>query len=705
MTDPRGALLEKFRANLRARVQRLREMLEILGQVPESDEATSQVLGELHTLKGEARLLGLVVLSDLAHALETVLTQVNARTIAATEDALNAMARALADNVTSEAADALVREALERLQGILQTAKSLAPAKSTRPQQAVSDTKPISEGDASGSDDVSKEDRAPEDDALPAALNGSARWVQVDARLIDSLCDAMAAVAGDFGRIFAQVNRMVASADSLQGCGGVRQQGSLIVEECARFRAALDNATVHTWELRMVPAQPLLRELANHAQQLANSAGKSLKVAVEANGVQIERDALDKIWDAMIHLVRNSIDHGLEAPEERGVKGPTGNLTISARTVGTSVTLEVADDGRGIDADKVRRAAISRRILDAARADAMSDDDIIQLVFEHGFSTREKVSAMSGRGVGLDVVRARAESMGGRVDVHSETGIGTQFGITLPFTLTKERLMVFELAGGLYGLPTQAIRTVVGSRDLPGAELRGDGMIRLDGDPVPVKSLAELLGREPEPCSAALVVRIQGQLYALLVARVIGERELIRRPAEPLLARTTAIGASAMMEDGRAVLMLDLVQVGRNLKRSAGAEAIARNPLAPNAIPTVLLVDDSPIIREMVSEILASAGLKVMTATNGEEALTRLAETEPDLVISDVEMPRMDGFTLLERIRGQNQRLPVVMLTTRASVQDRQRATTLGANAYVLKADFKSDVLLDVVQRFVPLHR
>jgi CheY-like chemotaxis protein len=316
------------------------------------------------------------------------------------------------------------------------------------------------------------------------------------------------------------------------------------------------------------------------------------------------------------------------------------------------------------------------------------------------------VSSLSGRGVGLDVVKARAESLGGRVDIHSRMGLGTRFTITLPFTLTKERLMVFDLAGGLYALPTLAIRVVLGWRDLPDATQGTAQVVRVEGQPIPLRSLAALLGREPEPCGAALVVMIQDQLYGLLVSSIVGERELLRRPAEPLLARTTAVGASAMMEDGRAVLMLDLIQIARHIRRSAaGADMSPSSRLAPNAVPRVLLVDDSPIIRDMVTEVLVSGGLRVSTASNGEEALRKIEESEPDLVVSDVEMPVMDGFVLLTEIRKRTQRLPVVMLTTRASVQDRQRATTLGANAYVLKSDFKSDVLLEVVQRFVPLHR
>lgn len=680
MSDPRDGLLEKFRSNLRARVQRLRDMLAILANVPDSVDAKTQVLGELHTLKGEARLLGLVQLSELAHALETVLGDLTAEAIARAEVGFDAMARALSDQIARADADTLLETTLTRVRSEVDVTSGDESAQG------------MTECSSSGNE-------------LPASLGNSGRWVQVDATLIDALCDAMAAIAGDFGRIYAQVNLLMSASSAIPGCGTIRQKGSLLVEECARFRLALDNATVNTWELRMVPAQPLLRELANHAVQLATSAGKTANVSINAAGVQIERDALDKVWDALIHLVRNAIDHGLEKSNERGLKGPTGNLTLSARTVGTSVTLTVADDGRGIDADRVRRKAIERRLIDNAKAESMTNDEVIQLVFEHGFSTSEKVGTLSGRGVGLDVVKARAEALGGHVDVHSEVGIGTDFSITLPFTLTKERLMVFELAGGLYGIPTLAIRTVVSWRDLPEAHSGADGVVRIEGEPVPLRSLAELLGREFEPCSAALVVTIQDQNYALLVPRIVGERELIRRPAEPLLARTTAIGASAMLEDGRTVLMLDLVQVGRHIRRGSGGNDTAHSPLVPNAVRTVLLVDDSPVIRDMVAEILASAGLMVSTATDGEDALTQIANAEPDLVVSDIEMPRMDGFALLTEIRKRTQRLPVVMLTTRASLQDRQRATTLGANAYVLKTDFRSDVLLDVVQRFVPLHR
>ena len=684
MSDSRDAFVEKFRSNLRARVQKLRDMLEILEHIPDSPEALSQVHGELHTLKGEARLLGLLQLSDLAHALETLLGHPTGDATNQARFALEAMAKALADRVSREDADALLLAALHRLDVEID---------------------PLASPEVEPQSDQSLDSSA-ERANLSAGSGTSSRWVQVDAGLIDELCETMAAISGDFGRIYSQAGQVVGSAREGNGRATSRQFGASLLEECARFRSALDDATVRTWELRLVPAQPLLRELADHARQLASSAGKAVAVNVDAGAVQIERDALDKVWDALLHLARNSIDHGLEISDERGTKSPIGNLDISARSVGTSVTLTVADDGRGIDADQVRAAAVHRGILDRQAADAMSDDEVVQLVFEKGFSTRDTISTLSGRGVGLDVVKLRTAELGGRVSVHTQKGQGTRFSLTLPFTLTKERLLTFELAGGLYAFPAQSVRAVIGGRELAAALSQDGRLAWFDGEPVPLLALAPMLGRELEPSGAALLVVLREQLYGLLVAKVVGERQLIRRPAEPLLARHTAVGASAVMEDGRAVLVLDLDRIGRGMHRGTASGGSARGEaLSSNAVARVLLVDDSPVIREMVSEILSSAGLLVSTAENGKEAIDAIALAEPDLVISDVEMPQMDGFALLELIRQRSERLPVVMLTTRASVQDRQRATRLGANAYVLKSDFRSRSLLDVVQRFLPLHR
>jgi CheY-like chemotaxis protein len=366
------------------------------------------------------------------------------------------------------------------------------------------------------------------------------------------------------------------------------------------------------------------------------------------------------------------------------------------------VILRVEDDGRGIDPDRVRRAAIVRGVADRASLHGATDQQIFDLLFEHGFSTREEATVTSGRGVGLDVVKRRVESLGGNVELSTELGRGTRFSLSVPFAITKEKLLIVELEGVPYGLPSRIVRAVLGGDALP-APGTGD-IARHNNEALPFRSLSLALGLGTAQSEAfGLVLELAGKRWAVGVARVVGERELIRRPAEPLLART-GIGASAVLEDGRVVLLPELNYLQRALRVvHPGADAKEPSVERETRRDRVLVVDDSPVVRDLVSEILSDAGLSVETAEDGAAAWEIIQRKEPDLLVSDVEMPRMTGLELLSHVRTRSQRLPVVLLTTRGSLEDRRRATTLGANAYLVKTDFESDKLLDVVRRFVRL--
>jgi chemotaxis protein histidine kinase CheA/CheY-like chemotaxis protein len=399
-------------------------------------------------------------------------------------------------------------------------------------------------------------------------------------------------------------------------------------------------------------------------------------------------------------LVQNAVDHGLELPDARGSKAPVARLKLLAESVGPSVVLRVEDDGRGIDPVEVRRAAVERGVVADDVARELSDAQVTELLFEHGFSTRGEASRTSGRGVGLDVVRRRVESLGGNVTIESQKSIGTRFTLSVPFAITKEKLLVVELCGAPYGFPARVVRAVLGSEAVP--QPGQDSVVRHDGELVPFRSLCDALSLPQDESEAfVLLLELSGRRFAASVGRIVGERELIRRPAEKLLHQT-GIGASAVLEDGRIVLLPELNYVQRALRARAGQ-------LVPGALTTerrrqrVLVADDSPVVRELVTEILTGAGLAVEQAGDGADALERILHSEPDLVVSDVEMPRMNGFDLLAEVRRRTQRLPVIMLSTRGSVEDRKRATRLGANAYLVKTEFHSESLLEVVRRFVNL--
>ena len=673
MTQPREALLARFRAGLVERVKTTQRLVDAF-QDTKSPESLRQALGELHTLKGESRMLGLADLSELAHALETELGSAQRFSLA-----LGAFDAMLSSLTTSDG-DAALKDALFLLQGEPRR-ESLAPAAHAGPT-----TPPPSTPAPRAVSDEGSEQRRP---------SANERFMQVDASLIDLLCERVAELTAAFGQL-------ETSADELFDRQTRRAQSAKLTDGFERCRALLDEATATAWTLRLMPIEPMLEELARHARKSTARQQKMVEVQVTASGVQLERDVADQLWESLLHLVQNAVDHGLEGPDQRASKPPVALLRLSAESVGPSVVLRVEDDGRGIDPVELRRVAAERGVLSETAAQGLSDADAIELLFEHGFSTRSEASRTSGRGVGLDVVRRRVESLGGTVSIESAKGLGTRFTLGVPFAITKEKLLVAELCGAPYGFPARVVRAVLGAEAFP--KPGQDSVVRYNGEILPFRSLCDALSLPKDEHEAfVLVLELSGKRFAASVGRIVGERELIRRPAERLLHQT-GIGASAVLEDGRIVLLPELNYVQRALRARAG-QTVPGSLSQERRRQRVLVADDSPVVRELVTEILSAAGLDVEQAGDGAAALESILQSEPDLLVSDVEMPRMNGFDLLAEVRRRTQRLPVVMLSTRGSVEDRKRATRLGANAYLVKTEFHSESLLEVVRRFVHLRR
>jgi two-component system, chemotaxis family, sensor kinase CheA len=664
MSQPREELLARFRAGLVERVRATQRLVDEF-QATGDPESLRLALGELHTLKGESRMLGLSEVSELSHALETELG--GEQRFALALGAFDAMLGALTDSTETWR----VHDALRKLH----------PSASILPQPRPDDAPPPGASAAQPAPEGGERKR-----------NG--RFVQVDAEQIDLLCERVAELTAAFGKLETQ-------ADATWGRERRRAAGNAqLIEGFERCRALLDHATSTAWTLRLVPIEPLLQELARGARGAAERQHKLVDVRVSAASVQVERDVADQLWDSMLHLVQNAVDHGTETPEARGDKPPVARITLSAESVGPSIVLRVEDDGRGVDPAELRRVAAERGVVSFDEAMDLSDEQACQLLFEHGFSTRLETTRTAGRGVGLDVVKQRVESLGGNVSMQSHLGHGTRFTLTVPSAITKEKLLVIELGGAPYGLPVRVVRAVLSSEALP--QPGADSVVRHDGELMPFRSLCDALGlpHDPEE-TVVLILELSGRRFGAGVRRVIGERELIRRPAEKLL-HNTGIGASSVLEDGRMVLLPELNFVGRALRARLGQPV-------PGALgeerrrQRVLIADDSPVVRELVAEILSGAGLLVEQAADGSAALESVLQAEPDLLVSDVEMPRMNGFDLLAEVRRRTQRLPVVMLSTRGSLEDRKRATRLGANAYLVKSEFHGESLLEVVRRFVNL--
>ena len=700
MSSGREALLERFRAGLLARIERIDAQLELLEAGATDGSALKEALGELHTLKGEGRMLGLSVLADLAHTLETWLGQGGA--VMAAMRALDAMRKALGSSVEPEIADAVLESARLELGGDdhdgSQPGGAVRENGAAHTNSAARDDAPPHEDSAdsepSDSSDVGQSAAATRADETRSGKDH--RYVQVDSLVVDDLCERLAELTALYGRLRGRTLDLVRSLP-----GGAKAHTAL-VEDFARVSTLVTDTTTRAWALRLVPVEPMLRELRRHARMLASECHKNIAVTIEARGVELERNVLDKLWDSLLHLVQNAVDHGLEAEGERGDKPAVGSIVLSAHAAGPNVVICVEDDGRGVDAAGVRAAA--QRAGRAAEVLGSSDEEALEVLFSHGFSTRTEVSQVSGRGVGLAVVRRQVEALGGSVRVESRPGRGTRFLLTVPFTVTKERNLIVQIGTGLYAFPARTVRAVLGSHELPQQSEGRRPVLRHRNQTLPLVSLAGALRLASDVAeSSVIVAELGGRTFALRVPLIVGDVELIRRPADTLLSGLTGIGATALLDDGRLVLMLDVAFLQHALADNAAPLAPVPHTRNAPRRRRILVADDSPVVTQLVHEILVSAGYSVEVTHDGTEALAAMrARGEPDLVLSDLEMPTMGGFELLSEIRKKSQRLPFILLTTRGSVEDRQRATELGANAYLLKTGFKSDTLLDLVRRFVP---
>ena len=465
-----------------------------------------------------------------------------------------------------------------------------------------------------------------------------------------------------------------------------------LVTDFDRCRVQLDEITDWAWGLRLVPIEPLLAELLAHARTLAAAQLKRLRVSIDGGRVQLERSILDALGEPLLHLVRNAVNHGVEAPIDRGEKGDA-SLAIRAESSGPNVVLTIEDDGRGIDREAVRKAAVARGLVTDEEAQALDEKDLLGLIFRHGFSTRSDVSDVSGRGVGLDVVRSAVEAVGGTVTVASEPGVGTSFSLTLPATISKERNLVIETADGLYAIPSRQIAGLVRLSPSLVQRVAGGDAVLHEGRVTPLHSLRSTLGTasvdEEEPIG--VVVDDGGGQSVFAAPRLLGEFSLLRRPIDRVVASSSLVGASATFEDGRLILILSVPAL---LRRKRGRASVSPGARGAGHRTKVLAIDDSTIVRDLLTEVLGHAGFDVRVAPEGEAGLAALATDPPDVVLLDVDMPGMDGFEVLRRIRDRSAEVPVVMLTTRASAEDRSRASSLGASGYAVKAQFQEATFL-----------
>lgn len=457
--------------------------------------------------------------------------------------------------------------------------------------------------------------------------------------------------------------------------------------------------------LRLAAAQGGLGHFGPMVRELAAEQGKEVRYDAEGLDTLVDRDQLASVAEAVIHLLRNAVTHGIEPPHERVAAGkdPAGRLVLSVVPAGPRLEVKVADDGRGLDTARLAAEAVARGVISAAQAARADADRLRQLVFLPGLSTAESLTTAAGRGMGMAIVRRVADRLQGQVRVESRPGAGTQVVLSVPLGALAQRLVLVRAHGRCFALPAQAVsRITMLDADAP-VRVDGDVLAMIDGREVPLGHLGVLLGLPGSPPAgdSLCVVLAHGatELVGLVVEAVLDVRELPVAPLEPPLADDPRLAGAVMLEQG--ILALVLAPTALAVRGSQAAELLAEPP--PKRAPLVLVVDDSNTTRTLERSILESHGYRVEVAVDGRDALDRLAGMVPDVVVSDLDMPRLDGFGLLAAIRSDSRLggVPVVLVSSRGSDADRQRGLSLGADAYIVKTRFDQDDLLRTLGRLI----
>ncbi len=527
--------------------------------------------------------------------------------------------------------------------------------------------------------------------------------------------DPVQGVAGEFDELefdryseFHLLSRDVTETASDLVSAGVqlRSVGEDFRQALHRFGRVTGQVQDLLMKMRMMPVGSIESRLHRTVRVAANRSKKDVKFVLQGAEVELDKTMLAEITGPLEHILRNGVDHGLETAADRAKLGKPrqGTITLEASLDGHRAVLRIADDGRGLDPARIRTRAIEMGRFSSAQVDEMSDDEVFELIFQPGFTTAEEVSEISGRGVGLDAVRASVAGLGGSVAIESQQGAGTSFVIGLPTSLAVTRVLLVEAAGRRFCIPAHAIDKVSRGAIVTPEDRERRPWVEIDGRRLPAYKLADALhlgsGGDEDREHSILVVEAGERRYGLAVDEVMEARDAVVKSLGPLLDNTPGISSATVLGDGSVALILDPAELPEAAAKISAAGAVARP--APEAGLHVLMADDSISVRRVLMKTFEAAGWRYTAARDGQDALDKLRELDhpPDVALLDVEMPRMDGFQLTTALRATDDyaNLPIVMLTSRAGEKHRRKATELGANDYLVKP-YIEDVLLSALRR------
>jgi len=465
---------------------------------------------------------------------------------------------------------------------------------------------------------------------------------------------------------------------------------------------------------RMRPFADVLAGQVRMVRDLGRSLGKQVRLEIEGEKTQVDRDVLEKLEAPLTHLLRNAVDHGIEMPEQRLLAGKPaeGLIRLRASHQAGLLVLELSDDGSGVDLERVRQSIVERQLSPSETAAQLSEEELLTFLFLPGFSLRDKVTEVSGRGVGLDAVQHMVRQLRGAVVLEQTAGQGSRFHLEVPLTLSVVRSLVVEVGDEAYAFPLAHIERMCDLEPEDIVQVEGRQHFWYEGRHVGLVAASQLLqrpaGQGSEQTLKVVVIRERDAVYGIAVERFIGERTLVVLPLDDRLGKVQDISSGALLDDGSVVLIVDVEDMLRSVDKllnTGRLERIARHDRQSAQVvrKRILVVDDSLTVRELQRKLLLNRGYEVAVAVDGMDGWNALRSEDFDLLITDIDMPRMDGIELVTLLRRDNrlQSLPVMVVSYKDREEDRRRGLDAGADYYLAKASFHDDALLDAVVELI----
>lgn len=743
MTE-RTKYLRIFKGEAEEHLNSLRDGLLMLEGSPADSGLLLRVMRNAHTLKGTSRMMGFPEIGDVAHRMEDTLKEAERDPQILTDEVVSVLLSA-ADYIrevlgavgAKEEAPPVPEELLNQLGSLVPGQAAAAGTRGRIPEGLGESLQAILAGSGkegmAGLGVKSAEEKGKTGKrgktSVVINLDRNLDTIRVDVPVLDRLTDLVGELS---------INR-AKLGNKIHQARAVSREAGALVESVPKIRRAnlkwkqsaqnladrmdrfvqdavgdLDEMTQilreiqdETLQMRMLPISLVLDDFHRLVREEARRAGKVVEFTVDGGDTKVDKKVLEEIVSPLIHMVTNAIDHGIELPQDRVAAGKdeVGHLRVRVTTKGDHASLEIRDDGQGLDPETLRAVAVAKAFLTPEEAGLLSDEAAYHLIFRSGFTTREKASGTSGRGVGMDVVRANVEALKGDIRIESSPGKFTSFTLTLPLNYSILQALILECGGEVAVLPLDFVAEIL--RADRGQIIRHGGRSRMpyDGGTISLVELGPLLGyprRRPVEGDRleVVVLACRGEKLGVSVDRILRREEVVVKSVGGFLQGMVLVSGATILRLGDPAIILnvfDLFDVARTSRAEVQSPKKSRGP------SRLLVVDDSITARTVEKGILEKAGYQVDLASNGEEALEKVRMKQYDLVVTDVEMPGKDGFELTASLKQDpvTREIPVVIVTTREEGSERRKGAEAGARAYITKGAFDEDTLLETIRRLI----